>query len=111
MKSKTVIIDNYDSFTYNLVYQVEQVSGIRPDVIRNDEIVLEDLDQYDHIILSPGPGLPNEAGQLMAVIGQYFDKKPILGVCLGHQAIFEHFGGQLINLDEVHHGIKFVGTI
>ena len=106
MKSKTVIIDNYDSFTYNLVYQVEQVSGIRPDVIRNDEIMLEDLDQYDHIILSPGPGLPNEAGQLLAVIGQYFDKKPILGVCLGHQAIVEHFGGQLINLDEVHHGVS-----
>ena len=106
MKSKTVIIDNYDSFTYNLVYQVEQVSGLRPDVIRNDEIMLEDLDQYDHIILSPGPGLPNEAGQLMAVIGQYFDKKPILGVCLGHQAIVEHFGGHLINLDEVHHGVS-----
>ena len=104
--SKTVIIDNYDSFTYNLVYQVEQVSGVRPDVIRNDEIKLEELNQYDHIILSPGPGLPKDAGQLLEVIKLYYDKKPVLGVCLGHQAIVESFGGELINLDQVHHGVS-----
>ena len=104
--TKIVIIDNYDSFTYNLVYQVEKVSDQRPAVIRNDEIDFNQLDKYTHIILSPGPGLPKDAGQLMEVIERYHDKKAILGVCLGHQAIVESFGGNLSNLDVVHHGVS-----
>jgi anthranilate synthase component 2 len=104
--TKAVIIDNYDSFTYNLVYQVEQVSGCRPDVVRNDAIDFDQLDKYTHLILSPGPGLPKDAGQLMEVIERFYNKKAILGVCLGHQAIVECFGGDLINLDQVHHGVS-----
>ena len=106
MMSKTLIIETYDSLTYNLVYQVEQVSGRRPDVVRNDKIDFDQLEQYTHIILSPGPGLPKDAGQLMAVIDRFGDRKVILGVCLGHQAIVESFGGKLTNLEEVHHGVS-----
>ena len=99
-----VIIDNYDSFTYNLSHLLKEL-GATVSVVRNDQFQLEQLEQYDKIILSPGPGVPSEAGLLMAVIRHYAGRKPILGVCLGHQAIGEVFGGKLANLSEVYHGI------
>ena len=106
MKKKVLIIDNYDSFTYNLVHLVAEVTGDKPDVIRNDSDLLEDLESYTHIILSPGPGIPSEAGRLLEVIKKQYKFKPILGVCLGHQAIAESFGGDLINLEHVFHGVS-----
>lgn len=102
---KILVLDNYDSFTYNLVHCVKKITGLPVDVFRNDAISLEAIDTYDKIILSPGPGLPNEAGLLMETIRRYAPHKSILGVCLGHQAIGEVFGGQLLNLDRVFHGI------
>lgn len=101
---KTVIIDNYDSFTYNLLHLVREL-GAEVQAVRNDRFSLVDLEEFDKIILSPGPGIPSEAGLLPEVIRAYAGRKPILGVCLGHQAIGEHFGGKLVNLSEVHHGI------
>jgi len=106
MERKVLIIDNYDSFTYNLVHLVNEVIGEKPDVIRNDSPLLDDLDKYSHIILSPGPGIPSEAGKLLDVINEQYQLKPILGVCLGHQAIAEAFGGELINLAQVYHGVS-----
>lgn len=102
---KILIIDNYDSFTYNLVHMVEKITGELPTVFRNDEIALEDINHYDLIMLSPGPGIPDEAGILKKAIKQYAGKKPIFGVCLGLQAITEVFGGSIINMDEVFHGV------
>lgn len=102
---KTVIIDNYDSFTYNLAHLVKEL-GTEVDVLRNDKFELEELEKYDKIILSPGPGIPEEAGLLLEVIRTYAGRKPILGVCLGEQAIGQAFGGKLINLSEVFHGIQ-----
>jgi len=102
---KILIIDNYDSFTYNLVHMVEDITGVYPTVFRNDEITIEAIDEYDLIILSPGPGIPDEAGILKEVIKTYAGKKPIFGVCLGLQAITEVFGGSLENLDDVFHGV------
>ncbi|WP_300699422.1 aminodeoxychorismate/anthranilate synthase component II [Bacteroides sp.] len=102
---KTVIIDNYDSFTYNLSHLVKEL-GAEVEVLRNDQFELEDLEQYDKIILSPGPGIPEEAGLLLDVIRAYAGKKPILGVCLGEQAIGQVFGGKLTNLSEVFHGVQ-----
>ena len=102
---KILIIDNYDSFTYNLVHMVEKITGEFPAVYRNDEIELEDINQYDLIMLSPGPGIPEEAGILKDAIQMYAGKKPIFGVCLGLQAITEVFGGSIINMDEVFHGV------
>lgn len=104
--NKILILDNYDSFTYNLVQLVEEIIGGEVDVYRNDEITIEDVDRYDKIILSPGPGIPSEAGILLSLIKTYAKSKSILGVCLGHQAIGEVFGGQLTNLSKVFHGIK-----
>jgi anthranilate synthase component 2 len=101
---KIVIIDNYDSFTYNLSHLVKEL-GAEVDVVRNDQFKLEDLEGYSKIILSPGPGIPSEAGLLLDVIRTYADKKPILGVCLGHQAIGEVFGAKLENLSDVFHGV------
>lgn len=101
---KIVIIDNYDSFTYNLSHLVKEL-GAEVTVYRNDQFELPQLEQYDKIILSPGPGIPSEAGLLLDVIREYAGRKPILGVCLGHQAIGEAFGGQLENLSEVFHGV------
>ena len=101
---KIVIIDNYDSFTYNLSHLVKEL-GAEVTVYRNDQFELPQLEQYDKIILSPGPGIPTEAGLLLDVIREYAGRKPILGVCLGHQAIGEAFGGQLENLSEVFHGV------
>lgn len=104
--NKILILDNYDSFTYNLVQLVEEIIGGEVDVYRNDEISIDDVDRYDKIILSPGPGIPSEAGILLSLIKTYAKSKSILGVCLGHQAIGEVFGGQLTNLSKVFHGIK-----
>ncbi len=102
---KILILDNYDSFTYNLVHMVEEITGETPDVFRNDEIPLEVVGEYDLIMLSPGPGVPDEAGILKEVIAEYAGKKPIFGVCLGLQAITEVFGGKIINMDNVFHGV------
>ena len=101
---KIVIIDNYDSFTYNLSHLVKEL-GAEVTVLRNDQFKLEDLEPYSKIILSPGPGIPSEAGLLLDVIKTYAGRKPILGVCLGHQAIGEAFGGKLENLSDVFHGV------
>ncbi len=101
-----LILDNYDSFTYNLVQMVEEISNRNVDVHRNDEINLEQVAQYDKIILSPGPGIPSEAGILLPLIKRYAATKSILGVCLGHQAIGEAFGAELINLSRVYHGVS-----
>ena len=101
---KIVIIDNYDSFTYNLSHLVKEL-GAEVTVVRNDQFELADLEPYSKIILSPGPGIPSEAGLLLDVIKTYAGKKPILGVCLGHQAIGESFGGKLENLSDVFHGV------
>lgn len=104
-ESKILVFDNYDSFTYNLVHLVEKIIHQKVDVIRNDKISLEDVDTYDKIILSPGPGIPEEAGLLLPLIEKYAATKSILGVCLGHQAIGQAFGGKLTNLSTVYHGI------
>ena len=103
---KILVIDNYDSFTYNLVHLVKSVGDHEVTVVKNDPVDLKDVQNYDRIILSPGPGIPSEAGQLISVIKEYGSRKPILGVCLGHQAIGEVFGGKLINLDTVFHGLS-----
>ena len=102
---KILVFDNYDSFTYNLVHLVEKITHQRVDVYRNDQIPLEKVKDYDKIILSPGPGIPIEAGLLLPLIKEYASTKSILGVCLGHQAIGEAFGGKLLNLSTVYHGV------
>ncbi len=100
-----VIIDNYDSFTFNLVHYVEAITNLKVKVLRNDEFNIDDIEQFTHIILSPGPGLPKDAGNMNTLIKRYAGSKSILGVCLGMQAIGECFGAQLENLKEVYHGI------
>ncbi len=107
---KILVFDNYDSFTYNLVHLVEKIIHGRVDVFRNDEIPLEKVKEYDKIILSPGPGIPEEAGLLLPLIKEYAASKSILGVCLGHQAIGEAFGGKLVNLSTVYHGVAMPCT-
>lgn len=102
---KILVFDNYDSFTYNLVHLVEKITHTKVDVYRNDQIPLEKVKEYDKIILSPGPGIPVEAGLLLPLIKEYASSKSILGVCLGHQAIGEAFGGKLLNLSTVFHGV------
>jgi anthranilate synthase component 2 len=102
---KILVFDNYDSFTYNLVHLVEKITHEKVDVFRNDQIPLEKVKDYDKIILSPGPGIPEEAGSLLPLIKEYAFSKSILGVCLGHQAIGQAFGGSLVNLSSVFHGI------
>ena len=104
-----VIIDNYDSFTYNLSHLIKEL-GASVTVFRNDQFQLSQLEAFDKIVLSPGPGIPSEAGLLLDVIRTYAGRKPIFGVCLGHQAIGEAFGGQLTNLSEVFHGVATEGT-
>lgn len=101
---KILVIDNYDSFTYNLVHYLEEL-GCQVIVKRNDQLSLEEVDAFDKIVLSPGPGIPDEAGLLKEIIAKYAPSKSIFGVCLGQQAIAEVFGGSLINLKEVYHGI------
>lgn len=109
MKKSIVIIDNYDSFTYNLSHLIKEL-GAEVTVYRNDQFELPQLESFDKIILSPGPGIPSEAGLLLDVIRTYAGKKPMLGVCLGHQAIGEVFGGKLTNLTDVFHGVATEGT-
>jgi anthranilate synthase component II len=102
---KILVFDNYDSFTYNLVHLVEKIMHQKTEVYRNDQIPLEKVAEYDKIILSPGPGIPDEAGLLLPLIKEYAATKSILGVCLGHQAIGQAFGGKLVNLSTVYHGV------
>lgn len=102
---KILVIDNYDSFTYNLVHYLEKVSDASIEVFRNDKITLEEVAAYDKILLSPGPGIPSEAGILIDLIKTYAPTKSILGVCLGQQAIAEAFGGSLLHLNDVFHGV------
>jgi len=108
---KILVFDNYDSFTYNLVHLVEKIVGKRVEVYRNDQIPLEKVKEYDKIILSPGPGIPEEAGLLLPLIKEYAASKSILGVCLGHQAIGQAFGGKLVNLSSVYHGVATPVTV
>ncbi len=105
-RGRLLVFDNYDSFTYNLVHAVKKLGYKDVEVHRNDQIALEDIARFDKIILSPGPGVPSESGILLDLIKTYAPTKPILGVCLGEQAIAEAFGGTLINLSEVHHGVS-----
>jgi anthranilate synthase component 2 len=101
---RILLLDNYDSFTFNLYQLVGEVSGVMPDVIRNDKIMLEEIEKYDKIILSPGPGIPSEAGMMPEVVKEFAGKKSMLGVCLGHQCIAETFGATLENMARVCHG-------
>jgi anthranilate synthase component 2 len=102
---RIIVIDNYDSFTFNLVHCIEKLTGTCPDVFRNDEITVAEINRYDKILISPGPGIPSESGICLEVISQYASSKSILGICLGHQAICEAFGGKILNLSTVYHGI------
>lgn len=102
---KILLLDNYDSFTWNLVHLVEQFDGVEVEVHRNDQIDIDEAARFDRIILSPGPGLPDDAGILKPLIKKWAGKKSILGVCLGLQAIAESFGGSLVNLEQVQHGV------
>jgi anthranilate synthase component 2 len=102
---RILVLDNYDSFTYNLVHYLEQLTSAEIEVHRNDKISLKEIERFDKILLSPGPGIPSEAGILLDVIKTYAPTKSILGVCLGQQAIAEAFGGSLTNLTEVFHGV------
>lgn len=105
-----LLIDNYDSFTYNLVHYFEDLN-VQIDVVRNDHTdILEKASGYDAIVLSPGPGIPSEAGKMPALIKEYFLTKPILGICLGHQALVEHFEGTIVNLERVFHGVSTTAT-
>ena len=104
MKDKILIVDNYDSFTFNLIQIIREVSRWGWTIVKNDEIRFEEADRYSKILISPGPGIPSEAGKLLALITEFAPKKSILGVCLGHQAIAEAFGGELIKLANVVHG-------
>lgn len=103
---KILVLDNYDSFTYNLVHYIEKCSDHPVEVYRNDQISLEEVNAYDKIVISPGPGLPSEAGIVLPLLKAYSSSKDILGVCLGHQAVAEAFGGSLINLENVYHGVS-----
>lgn len=102
---KILVLDNYDSFTYNLVHYIEKIPGCEVDVFRNDAIELSEIEKYDKIVLSPGPGIPDEAGILKDVIRMYAPLKPMFGVCLGLQAITEVFGGKIVNMEKVYHGV------
>src|SRR5436190_11657332 len=104
MSMKLLVLDNYDSFTYNLVHMIREL-GYEPEIFRNDKIALEDVVNYDKILISPGPGIPSEAGILKALVKQYGPSKSILGVCLGHQGIAEVYGCKLFNLKNVLHGV------
>lgn len=107
---KLLIFDNYDSFTYNIVHAVRSL-GFTPEVHRNDAIALDDIARFDKIIISPGPGIPSESGLLMPMLARYAAEKPMLGICLGHQALAEHFGGKIYNLNEPIHGIGSKVTV
>ncbi len=104
--SRILLLDNYDSFTWNLVHYLEMLTEDKICVFRNDEISLDEVAKFDRIVLSPGPGMPSDAGILLPLIKKFYAVKPILGVCLGHQAIAESFGGSLLQLSEVVHGLQ-----
>jgi len=106
MRQKIVVIDNYDSFTYNLVQYIEEGAGFPVTVFRNDTVAIGELEAYDVFFLSPGPGLPGESGILKEIVKHYGPKKKMMGVCLGHQAIGEVYGAKLINLERVYHGVN-----
>lgn len=108
---KILVLDNYDSFTYNLIHYIKELSSDTVDVFRNDEISIEQVAMYDKILLSPGPGIPSEAGIMPQVIKTYGVSKCILGVCLGHQAIVEAYGGEIYNMPQVYHGVESLLTI
>ncbi len=103
---RILVLDNYDSFTYNIVHILRELDGLDISVIKNDLIKMNDVQSYDKIILSPGPSLPKDAGKMNKLISNYYHSKPILGICLGHQAIAENFGGKLYNMDEPLHGVQ-----
>lgn len=103
---KILLLDNYDSFTFNLLHYMEQIEGTEISVFRNDEIALDSVENFDKILLSPGPGLPADAGIMLPLIRRYASTKSILGICLGHQAIAEVFGGKLFNMNTVQHGVS-----
>ncbi len=103
---KVLVLDNYDSFTYNIVHSINKIGGVDVSVIRNDNINLSDVSIFDKIILSPGPSLPKDAGLMNLLISKFYNKKPILGICLGHQALAENFGGKLYNMTKPIHGIQ-----
>ena len=105
MDSRILIVDNYDSFTYNLYHLVRELGYRKVEVFRNDALDLDQMEAFQKIILSPGPGIPSEAGLLTQIIARYASKKSMLGVCLGHQAIAEVFGAKLLNMKEVYHGV------
>jgi len=107
---KILVLDNYDSFTYNLVQYIEEIEGCEVDVFRNDKISIDEIQKYDKIVLSPGPGVPDEAGIMKEVIKKYAETKPIFGVCLGLQAIAEVFGGSIKNMNKVYHGVATTMT-
>lgn len=107
---KIIVLDNYDSFTYNLVHIIRGL-GYNVDVFRNDKITVEEIKQYDKILLSPGPGIPDEAGVMKAVIREYGPTKSILGICLGHQGIGEVYGAKLFNIPKVLHGVTSTTTV
>jgi len=106
IEKKIVLIDNYDSFSYNLVHQIEQIVSHKIDVYKNDKISLSEIAKYDYIVLSPGPGLPEGSGIILDLIKEYYTTKKILGICLGLQAIVIALGGKLKNLEQVYHGIE-----
>ncbi|HUH25346.1 MAG TPA: aminodeoxychorismate/anthranilate synthase component II [Flavobacterium sp.] len=103
---KIAVINNYDSFVYNIIHYLESFDGVEVNVFLNDDVYVEELEVFDKIVLSPGPGLPKEAGKLMEIIDAYKNTKSILGICLGHQAIAEYFGCELINLEKPLHGVS-----
>ena len=103
---RVLVLDNYDSFTYNIIHILRELDGLEISVIKNDLIKMEEVQSYDKIILSPGPSLPKDAGKMNELILNYYDSKPILGICLGHQAIAENFGGKLYNMEEPLHGVQ-----
>lgn len=106
MKKNVLVIDNYDSFTYNLVHSIEKILGYDIDVFRNDKISVEDVDHYEYIFISPGPGIPEEAGHTLEIIKTYYKSKKIFGVCLGLQSLVIALGGSIFNLEKVFHGIE-----
>lgn len=106
--AKILILDNYDSFTYNLVHYILDYGKHEVEVHRNDQISIEKINNFDGIILSPGPGIPSEAGQLLKIVEEYYKHKRIFGVCLGQHAIAEVFNGRLLNLDKVYHGVSSI---
>lgn len=108
---KILVIDNYDSFVYNIVHYVKEITNEQVDVVRNDKITLDEVGKYDKILLSPGPGVPSDAGIMPEIIKTYAETKSIFGVCLGHQAIVEAFGGEIYNLDTVYHGVETKMTV